>query len=288
MNDSSSQTQPDSIPPPLESLEGKPEPILTEPPPNPLGGSTLIVDGSNPAHYARPSLALQDAGPEDQVFIQPGVYEDRIFVGDKPIHLLGAGRNQMEIFCRRSGPIYLQRVPNGHISGITFRYVGSDQHSPMNLLDSACTISHCRATEGILSGIVIYGPESRPTLRDNEVCFNRESGIFSFAGSHPYITENRCFGNHHFGLAVRDDGTRPDLIRNICSKNKLSGILLFHSAQALLLDNNSQNNQHWGLVLTPDCTTSPEMEQLLQANALTAKPQGAMIVTHEPLKEIGR
>ncbi len=104
MNDSSSQTQPDSIPPPLESLEGKPEPILTEPPPNPLGGSTLIVDGSNPAHYARPSLALQDAGPEDQVFIQPGVYEDRIFVGDKPIHLFGSRTESGENFLQAKWP----------------------------------------------------------------------------------------------------------------------------------------------------------------------------------------
>jgi hypothetical protein len=288
MKDPSQKPESDPSPLPQESFEEKSEPILTEPPLNPSGGTALFVDPSNPAHYPKPSLALQDAGPDDQVFIRPGVYEDHIFARDKPIHLLGAGRTHVEIFCRRKGPMYLQHVPRGHISGITFRYVGSDQHSPINILDSICTISQCRATDGILSGIVIYGPNCRPTLRGNEVCYNRESGIFSFAGAHPYISENRCFGNHHFGLAVRDDGTHPDLIRNLCSKNRLSGILLFHSAQALLLDNTSQENDYWGLVLTPDCTTSPEMDQLLQANTLASNPLGAMIVTEEPLKEIGR
>ena len=257
-------------------------------PPNPLGGKTLVVDQSASDCYPRPSAAIKDAKAEDQVFIRPGIYEDRIFVADQPIHLIGAGRDHVQIFSRRSGPLYLQKVPAGHISGITFRYVGSDQHSAMNILDSTCTISQCRATEGILSGIVIYGPECRPTLSNNEVCSNRESGIFTFGGARPYLTQNVCFDNHHFGLAVRDDGSNPDFIKNICRQNMLSGILLFHGAKALVLENTCEQNFHWGIVMTPDSQTSPEQEQLLQANALTKNPRGALIVTHEPLSEIGR
>lgn len=258
------------------------------PPPNPTGAKTLIVDPTNPQFYPRPSAALRVAGPEDQVFIRPGIYEDRIFISDQPVQLIGAGRDQVQIFNRRSGTLYLQRVPSGRLHGITFRYVGSDQHSPMNILDSTCTITSCRAMEGILSGIVIYGSQSRPTLSDNEVCQNRESGIFSFAGSQPYLTKNDCVGNYHFGIAIRDDGTRPDIVQNICRKNMLSGMLLFHSAQALLLNNTCQNNYHWGLVMTPECQTSPDRDQLIEANSLTPNPRGSMTVTTEPLAEIGR
>jgi len=261
---------------------------LDSPPPNPTGGKTLIVDPANPQFYPKPSAALREAAPDDQVFIRPGIYEDRIFIADKPIHLIGAGRDQVHIFNRRSGTLYLQRVQSGRIEGITFRYVGSDQHSPINILDSTCTIRGCRAMEGILSGIVIYGSQSRPTLSGNEVCQNRESGIFSFAGAQPYITKNQCIGNYHFGIAVRDDGTRPDIVQNVCRKNMLSGILLFHSAQALLLENTCQDNYHWGLVTTPDSQTSPDHDQLLKANILTPNPRGSMIVTTEPLAEIGR
>lgn len=275
----------DSFP---ESNTPAPEPSIQEIPPNPLGGKTLIVDHLDADSYPRPSAALKDAEAHDQVFIRPGIYEDRLFVAEKPIHVIGAGRDQVQIFSRRSGPLYLQKVPSGHISGITFRYVGSDQHSAMNILDSTCTISGCRATEGILSGIVIYGPACRPTLSDNEVCSNRESGIFTFGGARPYLTKNVCFDNHHFGLAVRDDGSNPDLIKNFCHHNMLSGILLFHGAKALVLENTCEQNFHWGVVLTPDSQTSPEQEQLLQANALTNNPRGALIVTHEPLSEIGR
>jgi len=257
-------------------------------PPNPLGGQTLIVDQSDSTSYPRPSAALKDAGPQDLIYIRPGQYEDRLFISEKPIHIMGAGRDQVQIFSRRSGPLYLQKIPRGHISGITFRYVGSDQHSAMNILDSTCTISQCRATEGILSGIVIYGPQCQPTLSDNEVCANRESGIFTFGGARPYITKNVCFDNHHFGLAVRDDGSHPDLTKNICHHNMLSGILLFHGAKALVLENTCEHNFHWGIVMTPDSQTSPEQEQLLQANTLTHNPRGALIVTQEPLSEIGR
>ena len=287
-----------ALPPPEDALrlpddlcakesEARPQP-LDSPPPNPLGGRTLVVDQANPQFYPRPSAALREAAPADQVFVRPGIYEDRVFVSNSSIQLIGAGREHVQIINRRSGTLYLQGVQSGRIEGITFRYLGSDQHSPINILDSTCTIKGCRAMEGILSGIVIYGSQSRPTLLENEICQNRESGIFSFAGAQPYLTQNRCVGNYHFGIAVRDDGTRPDIVQNTCTKNLLSGILLFYSAKALVLNNRCQDNSHWGLVTTPECQTSPDRDQLIEANILTPNPRGSMMVTTEPLSEIGR
>lgn len=261
---------------------------LTEPPPNPLGGRTLVVDSRDADAYVRPSSALKDAKPEDQVFVRPGVYEDKIFVTGRSIRLLGAGRNRVQIFSRRGGPLYLQQVTGGHISGLTFRYVGSDQNSAINILDSTCTIAGCRATEGLLSGVVLYGPHCRPSLIGNEVCHNRESGIFSFAGARPYLARNVCYANHHFGIAARDPETRPDLVRNTCTENMLSGVLLFHHAEALLVENVCRDNMHWGLVTTPECKTSPPRERLIESNSLGSNPRGAVFVTDAPLAEIGR
>ena len=261
---------------------------LHEPPPNPLGGKTLIVDAGRPGCFALPSEAVTNAKEDDQIFIRPGTYEDRLVMTEQSIHLVGAGRDQVTIFNRRSGPCYLQRVSSGHIAGVTFRYVGSDQHSALNILDSVCTISHCRATEGLLSGVVIYGPDCRPTLIGNEISHNRESGIFCFAGAQPYLRGNACFANHHFGIAARDEGTRPDVIQNICRGNMLSGILLFHLAKALILENICAENAHWGLVLTPDCETTPTPEDLHQSNQLADNPRGTYTITTKPLADIGR
>lgn len=261
---------------------------LEDPPPNPLGGKTLIVDGQDPTAFPRPSAALQVAGEQDQVFVRPGIYEDKIFLVDRPVRILGAGRDVVQMFSRRGGPLYLQRVPGGLISGMTFRYVGSDQHSAINILDSSCMVTRCRATEGILSGVVIYGPECRATFVENEVCHNRESGIFVFAGAQPRIADNHCWGNHHFGVAVRDPGTQPELVRNRCQENWLSGILLFHHAKALLIDNICCDNLHWGLVMTPETSPSPARETLAQSNTLMPNPRGPILVTESPLSEIGR
>jgi len=269
------------------SSEAGSEPIR-EPPLNPKGGRTLIVDARDPHAYLRPSAALSDAGDNDQIFIRPGVYEDKVFVADRPVRLIGAGRDHVQIYSRRGGPLYVQRVPSGIIMGITFRYVGSDQHSAMNVLDSVCTVTQCRATEGVLSGVVIYGPETRATFVDNEVCYNRESGIFVFAGAQPRVADNRCFGNHHFGIAVRDPGSHPDCVRNVCQANMLSGILLFHHAEALLLSNTCRGNQHWGLVMTPDTHPTPSHDELVSANMFQQNPRGSLVVTEQPLAEIGR
>lgn len=247
-----------------------------------------MVDATQPDCYPRPSEALKDAGPNDQVYVRPGVYEDKIFIVDRPIWLVGAGKDQVQIFSRKSGPLFLQKVPEGLISGITFRYVGSDQHSPMNLLDSTCKIIACRMTEGILSGIVIYGPESSPTVMDCEVCFNRESGIFIFAGAHPYIRQNLCHGNHHFGIAVRDPQTCPDLVRNTCRENLLSGILMFQYAEGMVLENDCHDNQGWGIVITPNCKPNPPFSEIETPNRFKKNPRGALLITQTPLADIGR
>ena len=246
------------------------------------------MDGAVAGAYPRPSAALLDAREQDQVFIRPGIYEDKVFLADRPVLLVGAGRDLVQVFSRRGGPLYLQRVPSGCISGITFRYIGSDQHSAMNILDSSCTITRCRATDGILSGVVIYGPECRGAFVENEVSENRESGIFVFAGAQPRVADNLCRGNHHFGIAVRDPGSHPELVRNHCRENWLSGMLLFHHAACMMVNNTCENNLHWGIVMTPDARPSPDREGLAQANVLLPNPRGAMIVTTEPLADIGR
>jgi nitrous oxidase accessory protein NosD len=263
-------------------------PAVLEPPPNPKGGKTLIVDASDEACFSRPSLALKTAGPDDQIFIRPGIYEDTLFIAGRPVRLIGAGKDHVTIFCRRRGPFYLQQVPEGLISGVTFRYVGSDQHSAMNVLDSSCTITGCRVTDGVLSGIVIYGPESRTTFVENEVCCNRETGVFIFARARPYVARNLCRDNHHFGIAVRDDESCPDLVRNVCRGNMLSGILLFQYAEALVAENDCHDNHDWGLVITPDCSTTPPVAELTTVNRLDKNPRGAVHVTDQPLGPIGR
>jgi hypothetical protein len=271
----------------VTSPQDEPPPML-DPPDNPAGGRTLVVDSADPSAYPRPSSALKEAGPDDQVFVRPGRYEDKVFLTERPVLLIGSGRDRVEIFSRRGGPLYLQRVTGGRISGITFRYVGSDQHSAINILDSSCTIIQCRAAEGILSGVVIYGAQCRPSLIENEVCYNRESGIFAFAGAQPYLADNACYGNHHFGIAARDPGTRADLVRNLCRDNMLSGMLLFYHAEAMLLNNTCRDNYHWGLVMTPDSRTTPSAEHLDESNVFGHNPRGLLTVTEEPLKEIGR
>jgi len=257
-------------------------------PSNPAGGKTLIVDARDPRCYSLPSDALRDAGEHDQIYIRPGIYEDKLFILDRPVRLIGAGRDQVQIFSRRGGPLYMQRVPGGRVSGIAFRYVGSDQHSAINVLDSTCVISDCRAMEGVLSGVVLYGPECRATFSGNEVCRNRESGIFVFAGAQPRVVDNQCFDNHHFGIAVRDAGTCPDIVRNQCEGNMLSGMLLFHHGGALLADNHCRDNQHWGIVVTPDAHPNPAPSELATANDLVRNPRGAYVVTDQPLEDIGR
>jgi pectin methylesterase-like acyl-CoA thioesterase len=84
------------------------EALKPNPPPNPFGGRTLIVDAQDPAAYQRPSAALKEAGEQDQVFVRAGIYEDKVFLADRTVLIVGEGRDAVQIFSRRGGPLYLQ------------------------------------------------------------------------------------------------------------------------------------------------------------------------------------
>ncbi len=222
------------------------------------------------------------------VYVRAGLYEDKIFVAERPLFLVGAGRDAVQIIGRRASPLYLQGVPSGRISGMTVRYVGSDQHAAMNVLDSTCTIAQCRILEAILSGLLLYGPHCRATVIDNEVCGNRESGIFVFGGAAPRVVDNTCSGNHHFGVAVRDAETQPECVRNRCQENWLSGMLLFGEGRAMVLGNTCRGNRQWGLVMTRDAQATPAGEAVCAANDFVDNPRGGLHVTDHPLADIGR
>ena len=88
-----------------------------------------MVDAADPSAYPRPSAALKDAGSDDQVYVRPGRYEDKVFLTERSVLLVGAGRDRVEIFSRRGGPLYLQRVTGGRISVRRERPALSDQYS---------------------------------------------------------------------------------------------------------------------------------------------------------------
>jgi pectin methylesterase-like acyl-CoA thioesterase len=73
----------------------------------PSNGEKLIVDGADPECYSVPSAAFREAGEHDRIEIRPGVYDDKLVVTDHPIRLFGAGRDLVQIFYRRGGPLYL-------------------------------------------------------------------------------------------------------------------------------------------------------------------------------------
>jgi hypothetical protein len=41
-------------------------------------------------------------------------------------------------------------------------------------------------------------------------------------------------------------------------------------------------------VTTPECVTTPPRGELTKANQLDDNPRGAVMITHEPLADIGR
>jgi len=256
---------------------------LNAPPPT-RRRDTLIVDARNPVAFERPSAALKHAkrGPD----LHPARRlrgQDRHPGPAHPADRRGTGC--VQISAGGAGRCISQSVPSGRIMGITFRYVGSDQNSAMNILDSTCTISACPQPKASCRGSSCTA-QLRATMNRQRGLLQRESGIFVFAGARPYVAQNRCFANHHFGLAPATP-TRARISRATSAPNNmLSGILLFHHAEALDAGQHLLRQQHWGFVTTRSARPR-RAGPTGGANTLQPNPRGAIMVTHEPLAEIG-
>ena len=170
--------------------------------PNPKGGRTLIVDARDPHAYIPAQRGAEGGrrGPID--FSSVPVCTNKCSWPTSLCCSSQRGRDHVrstaaaEDRCASES----QRTDYGdHVSVRGKRSAFGDES-----LDSV-SVTQCRATEGVLSGRRDLWSEARATFVDNESVTTGNPASLSLPVL-SRVADNQCFGNHHFGLAVRDPG----------------------------------------------------------------------------------
>jgi nitrous oxidase accessory protein len=253
-------------------------------------GATLYVASIKPGHrtlivpddYATIGWALGNATAGDTVYVRSGTYNERSFVIDKPLTLIGEDYSNTILIggfegIRGGGSTISIRADNVTVSGFTIKsysfptpawyffgiYAGGNNSKVTgNIIEncavgiwndgsaaniSSTTISDNLIRENLYTGILIGGSSSFITIENNNVTAN-SVGISLANGYRCTITRNRISLNTNGGIGL--SGARIDTIGNILTYNNESSIKFYGSSDLCRIWNNTIENCQVGVDLS--------------------------------------
>ncbi len=228
---------------------------------------TLVV----PDDYAQVSWALGNATAGDTVYVKSGTYNERGFVIDEPLSLIGEDSSNTILIggvngIRGGGSTISIRADNVTVSGFTIKsynfptpawyffgiYAGGNNCKVTgNIIEncavgiwndgsaaniSSTTISGNLIRENLYTGILIGGSSSFITIENNNVTAN-SFGISLAGGYRCTITGNRIGLNKDGGIGL--SGARIDIIGNILESNNGSSVGFYGSSDLCRIWNNT-------------------------------------------------
>ncbi len=238
-----------------------------------------------PHEYLTIEQAIKAAAPGAQIIIDPGTYEESIFV-DKTLEI--GAENPGTVTLRTDSDIPVIQVRNGaipRIYNLTFEhspdYKSEEPAALMFIADASPTITNCvfqfsqgsgiditglstvridktliQRNRGI--GIHIVGPKTQAILVDNEIVSNELIGVIFAEGAQGAIRNNTIRTNGWDGIGVFDNGSNPIIYSNRIVENGRRGLAFSRGAKGLAQSNTIEENGWDGIVVT-DPETSPTL-----------------------------
>ena len=237
-------------------------------PTRPTGPTTVWLEADGSGDYATIQEAIDAVEPGSTLVLGEGTFRpSRNLSIAKPISILGAGINlttiegSLAVF-KGSGPFAVEDIT------FNFDYDPDDCCGGVEVEDGEFVFRRCRFTRGWAGirigggsiGIVedceadhlTYGIEvfdaAQPTLENNRLSDNENSGIAYFDNAAGVARKNECF-NNSTGIWVHLGN--PTLVGNVCRGNTLYGIQVYHQSAATVEDNVCNHNGDSGILFLP-------------------------------------
>ena len=239
---------------------------------------TLIV----PNDYAQISWALGNATAGDTVYVKSGIYNERGFIIDKPLSLIGENASNTILVggfdgIRGGGTTISIHADNVTVSGLTIRSYnfsslawyffgiypgGNNTKITGNIIEdcavgiwnegffanvTSVAISDNTIRNNLYGGVSILGGPSFVTIENNNFT-NNSVGISIANGYRCAIIGNRLSLNKEGGIGL--SGARNEIFGNALSNNNGSSIGFFGSSDLCRIFNNTINNTDVGVDLS--------------------------------------
>jgi parallel beta-helix repeat protein len=207
---------------------------------------THIVDPAGvEGDFATISEAIRAAAPKDKILVRPGWYREGLVV-DKPLDIAGDG-NSEDIVVRSDGESALWfSATAGRVSNMTLRQVNREaQQFAVTISLGRLTLTDCDISNRSLAGVGVYDG-ANPTLRNNRIHDNNQSGVLVYNNGLGVLEDNDIFANGNAGVSVSDGGD-PVVHHNRIHDGKMSGVNIKDGGKGTLEDNDIFANAYAGV-----------------------------------------
>jgi len=181
-------------------------------------------------HIATIQDEINAANPGDVIYIPEGKYYEHLYI-NKPITLIGAGKNKTILDASNSGTAIQIVTDNVTISGFKI------QNSALSGENAGIVISNCcnvtiRNSTVINCKVAIYAENMHnSTIEENDIIFNFESGIILINSKNNRIIQNNLTYGTPYGVKLINS-----------TFNIISGNYISHFCQGICLEMSVNNS----------------------------------------------
>ncbi|UCE72858.1 MAG: right-handed parallel beta-helix repeat-containing protein, partial [Methanomassiliicoccales archaeon] len=213
--------------------------------------NTGFEDGSIDDPWNTITEGVNDATPQDTVFVFNGTYVENIWISEA-INLIGEDKNETIIDggnITDTVTIFADwvnitgfKITNGNPSGM---YIQS--FSEYN------TVEDNIISDNYIYGVEIFGDSDHNTISENDILNNGDTGVeIQSESDYNIVSNNNIDNNSVIGVYINNPASFPNLYNNITNNyinNSQIGIYVKNSNNNNIIDSNFVNNTQYGISL---------------------------------------
>jgi parallel beta-helix repeat protein len=195
--------------------------------------SGLIVSQQGQGDYSTIHEAIQHAKPGTRIFVEPGLYKERLII-DKPLEIIGDGPLADIIIEYADSNCLLMQTDHALVHGLTFRETG--RHYTVNIPQGQLVIEECDLTaNNNYTVVAIGGSTANPIIRRCKIHDGKWNGIWVSNSARGTVEDCEIFENGSSGVGI---GQGANLVIRRCRINLNGGkaIGVYNKGSAIIED----------------------------------------------------
>jgi parallel beta-helix repeat protein len=230
-------------------------------------GATLYVGGSGGGNYTTIQVAIDDADPQDTVFIYSGHYSESLFI-NKTLNLKGESR--FTTIINSSGNTYGIHIKNSESVTVSSLTVQKANSANIKITFSNNTRIHSAILRKSRSHAIAISPGSDNIIENNHIVDNNQGiDISNYSSSGNIIRGNIIESTENRAIILQSNAFDNRVFDNTITDFNEAGIYIYESQGNTIMDNQiSDGNEGIRIINVNDLVFT---NNIISGNDIAAK-----------------